>query len=408
MVRRWAAAVAVVVLMLLPAPVHALASTAAQGDPIQQQGQDFGVVPGARPPAGSSALPTWQATATDPTTGLADTVDIVGARDPRSPGAGATTIPAEVIPVDLSFTSAGGMAFDGSEVSQAVLASPIFQPGDYSAFSANTGVQYLDGVMRSEFDQVGSSPYHLNLAPTLFPTLSLSVPQNHGQVLSYSTGIQYGCVDAHWLADRAWEYMHTHGIQPSTLPIFLIKYTRGGIMSQGSCIPAYSGVHGAGNPGRGNGAASSETMGQTWMVSTYEPAPIRPPTPDHPYTYTNIEVLGHEVAEWANDPYGLNKVPGYLFPPPGTTDPGSFCDTSFETGDPVNEYAFTLPGNTFFQNLPGNDGTWSVQDEVFLPWFMRQAPNTVSEPEASSGSGRYTFFGDHNPDPRFHMPAHPC
>lgn len=406
--QRRVAAILAALTMLLPMSAKALASVNGQGDTIQQQGADFGVVPGTHPSAGSPTVPTWNDTFTDPTTGATGSVDIVGRQDPRSPAAGTTTIPTEVVPIDLSFAGNGGQAFNGSEVSQAVMGSPIFRPGDYSAFSDNTGVQYLDAVMRSEFDQVGSSPYHLALTPSLLPTLSLSVPQDHGQVLAYPSGIQYGCVDAYWLFDRIWEYIHTHGIQPSTLPVFVFEYTRGGIMSHGTCIPAYSGLHGAGNVGRGHGASNSETMGQTWIISTYEPTAIRPITPDHPYTYRDIDTLGHEVSEWANDPYGLNHVPGYLFPPPGTTDPGSFCDTMFETGDPANEYMLSLPGNTYFQDIPTNDGTWSLQDEVFLPWFIRQTPNTTSEPEASSGSGRYTFFGDMNPDPRFHAPAHPC
>ena len=33
---------------------------------------------------------------------------------------------------------------------------------------------------------------------------------------------------------------------------------------------------------------------------------------------------------------------------------------------------------------------------MFLPWFMRLAPNLVSEPtqSASADAGRYTFMGD--------------
>jgi hypothetical protein len=199
-----------------------------------------------------------------------------------------------------------------------------------------------------------------------------------------------------------WQAISALHVSPTTLPIFIFKWSRGGLMQNGVCQPLYSGFHGAGNPGRNLGAVNSETMGQTWIQATYDPATIRPITPDHPYTYTNVDTLSHEVSEWADDPYGLNSVHGYSFPNLG------FCDTLLETGDPVNQYELKLPGNTYFQNLPGNDGTWSVQDEVLLPWFARESPNLTSEPEASSGFGRYTFFGDLNPNPVFHQPATAC
>jgi hypothetical protein len=388
------------VLTTMPGVAHA------QGSTITPQGQDYGTVAGTQPPPGSNTLPTWRDTFTDPTDGLRYSVTMVGGQDPRTPGAATTMIPADIVPLDFTFTSAGNRAFNGSEDVPAVVGSPMFQDYDYSSFSDNPHEQYLDAIERSEFNQVGSSPFHLDLAPRVMPTLSLAVNAAHGQVLTYPSGIQYGCVDAYWLFDRIWEYIHVHQISPQTVPIFVMEYTRGGIMSNGSCIPAYSGVHGAGNPARGHGSVGAEVEGQTWMVSSYEPAPIRPVTPDHPYTYSNIDTLGHEISEWAHDPYGLNTVQPYQFP--NVVAGPILCTSIFETGDPVNQVEIRIPGNAYFQDLPGNDGTWWLQDEVLLPWFAREAPNLTSEPEASSGSGRYTFFADLNPDARFHTPAKGC
>jgi len=82
------------------------------------------------------------------------------------------------------------------------------------------------------------------------------------------------------------------------------------------------------------------------------------------------------------------------------------CDDLLETGDLVTTAETTLSGNSYFQNLPDNDGTWTVKDEVSLPWFTRESPNTTSEPEVSR-FGRHTFFGDANSDPVFHEPATP-
>jgi len=56
------------------------------------------------------------------------------------------------------------------------------------------------------------------------------------------------------------------------------------------------------------------------------------------------------------------------------------------------------------------DGFYHPEDEVFLPWFMRTAPNTVSEPTQSppTNIGRYTLMGDLNPFAGFRQPATGC
>jgi hypothetical protein len=394
---------------LVSVAVAGSVAASSSADPVRD-GPDFAVVAGALPLPGTKTIPTWRDVFTDPTNGQTYGVDIVGSQDPRSPGAGTTTVPVSIIPVDLSFEANGGQTFKGSDSVQAVLHSPIFQAADYSAFSDNRGVQYEDAVMRSQFDQVGASPFHLELAPTVLPTLRLSVPKSNGEVQTYANGAQYGCVDFGWLFPRMWSAMGSLHVIPTSLVVFLTTYVRGAYTSRGACIPFFVGIHGAGNPGRGypengNGASSSETMGQTWMVASYEPVAIRPITPDHPYTYRDVEILGHEIAEWADDPYALNVIQPFAQPNTPTYEP---CSNLLETGDPVITRTTSLPGNTYFQNLPAADGTWTVQDEVFLPWFARESPNRTSEPEASSGLGRYTFFGDTNTDPVFHAPAHGC
>ena len=73
-------------------------------------------------------------------------------------------------------------------------------------------------------------------------------------------------------------------------------------------------------------------------------------------------------------------------------------------------------GTNTYQQGPNPNGTQSAdgyyhpEDEVFLPWFMRTAPNTVSEPTQSPSPniGRYTFMGDLNPFPGFRQPATGC
>ena len=71
--------------------------------------------------------------------------------------------------------------------------------------------------------------------------------------------------------------------------------------------------------------------------------------------------------------------------------------------------------NTFEQGpnpngSQGADGYYHPEDEVFMPWYMRLAPNTVSEPTQtpSANVGRFSLMGDLNPFPGFRMPATGC
>jgi hypothetical protein len=98
------------------------------------------------------------------------------------------------------------------------------------------------------------------------------------------------------------------------------------------------------------------------------------------------------------------------------TAPQYGCTNILETGDPVVDIGFAMGTNTFRQgpNPVGggtsSDGYYHPEDEVLLPWFMRTAPNTVSEPTQSPSTniGRYSLMGDLNPFPGFRQPATGC
>jgi hypothetical protein len=261
--------------------------------------------------------------------------------------------------------------------------------------------------MRSEFNQVGSSPFHLELQPSVLPTMSLAVPQQQGAVRTYRNGAVDGCVAWTFLYTHLWSTLHSLHIRPTTLPIFLLKDTLVGDVVHGVCQPVAVGYHAAGDPGRSPSLGASETIGQTFIEATYLTRSYFNPSPAFQHPYRDVEVLSHEISEWENDPFIQNHVQPYGYTYTGFNAP-RVCSNYFETGDPVIQYATELPGNTYFQSSPGNDGTWTIEDEVFLPWFARQSQNLTSEPEPSTGIGRYTFFGDLNPDPQFHTPATAC
>jgi hypothetical protein len=73
-------------------------------------------------------------------------------------------------------------------------------------------------------------------------------------------------------------------------------------------------------------------------------------------------------------------------------------------------------GTDTFQLGPNPNGTQCAdgysfaEDEVYLRWFTRTAPNTVFEAiqSPSANGGRYTLMGDLNPVPGFRAPATGC
>jgi hypothetical protein len=116
----------------------------------------------------------------------------------------------------------------------------------------------------------------------------------------------------------------------------------------------------------------------------------------------DIHPLSHEISEWADDPFINNTVEPWLTP----TAPQYGCSSLLETGDPVVAIGFAKGTNS----LGSTDGFYHPEDEVFLPWFMRLAPNLISEPTQSPSTnvGRYTLMGDLNPFPGFRQPATGC
>jgi hypothetical protein len=399
------AVVVAVALGLLP--TVARADSLAVQDPPDPT---FGVVAGSEPTPTQVTVPHWRDTFTDPTNGVTYGANLVGAEDPRTPGAGTTTIQTEIIPINLSFDANGGEALNGSDVTQATVDSPIFNPTDWSAVSNNTGVQFQDAVMRSQFNQVGSSPFHLQLAqPTVTPNLTIEVPQDKGVIRLSHAGAPFGCVDGKWLFDHIWSALGSMHIDPTSLPIFLTNDVLIGLVQAGQpCIPSAIAMHGAGQPGNGSGAINGQGNPPvfTWIIASYDQPQLygtrRPDVRD-------VNALSHELSEWADDPFGTNKVQPYAMPSPRYPP----CFRALETGDAAVDASPTLDiaGNPYFQtgaNAPFADGTYHFQDEVFLPWFARESPNLTSEPEGSSGHGRYTFFGDFDTNPAFHGPATAC
>jgi hypothetical protein len=394
-------------------------------------------------------IPHWWGTTANPDDGITYGYNMVGA-DPNNCSGSAcdTAIEADITPVIVNINYGGQTwTFDptasiggGNSVLDGVLASPQFATNDYGSTpaatipscGANTALcegaggilsqgdagnqlQLEDATMRAQFDKTGSSNYHVRLNPNVMDPVTIDVPQNQGTLLQSGRGVIFAAVNIGWWAAQI-QQLETSA-DPTHLPIYLTD----SVLLSGSfgcCVIGFHGTKATGNR-KGNGQSNGNTKMQTFAWASW----VRPGIYTRPSGGTNwalqdIHALSHEIAEWGDDPFVNNLVEPWLTP----TAPQYGCTNILETGDPVVAIGFSMGTNTTDQTpnpwtSPTNhapsisyDGTYHPEDEVFLPWFMRTAPNTVSEPTQSPSTnlGRYSLMGDLNPFPGFRQPATGC
>jgi hypothetical protein len=390
---------------------------------------------GANPLSTTRTVAHWFGSTLNPNDGVTYGYNMVGADPNTCSGSGcAATIATDITPLNVVV---GGMQFNGTDVVTPTLASPQFASNDYgstpfatdSAYARGPGgvlsqgdagipLQLQDATMRAQFNKAGSSSYHLRLAPTVHAPITIVVPGNQGTLLQSGRGVIFASVNIQWWATRIQQLNSTLGyVDPTHLPLYLTNKVllHIGLDPTNCCVigfhganPVPSGDENAYGPGHGNGNQPVQTF--AW-ASWVTPGIYARPNGGVNWALQDIHAISHEVAEWADDPFINNFVEPWLTP----TAPQYGCTNILETGDPVVDIGFAKGTNTFDQgpNPDGSqsaDGFYHPEDEVFLPWFMRTAPNSVSEPTQSPSTniGRYTLMGDLNPFPGFRQPATGC
>ena len=390
---------------------------------------------------GAKVLPTtrtvahWWGSTADPSNGVTYGYNMVGADPNNCSGAAcSTTIEADITPINVTV---GGLTFNGTDVLGATLASPQFALNDYGSTPAATAagsfpnapalvkgaggalsqgdagnqLQLEDATMRAQFNKTGGSSYHVMLHPNVLPTVTISIPSNQGTLLQSGRGVIFADVNISWWASKI-QNLETKA-NPRHLPVYL---TNNVLLHFGKdifncCVIGFHGSRAAG-AGDGNTNSNGNAPVQTFAWASWiQPGIYARPAGGTDWAVQDIHALSHEIAEWADDPFVNNLVEPWLTP----TAPQYGCTGILETGDPVVGIGFSMGTNTFQQgpNPDGTvstDGTYHPEDEALLPWFMRTAPNTVSEPtqSVSPNVGRYTFMGDLNPFPGFRQPATGC
>lgn len=297
--------------------------------------------------AATSPLPTWTSSFTY--NGTTYPYMMIG----TDPGAGSvtTSIPVTIVPLKIIFSN--GTVFNGAKQVTKTVNSPIFQS---ALFSSGT-TQYGDAMQRAEFWQsvsTTSPDYHVLLdTPTIAPTTTIKVPAADGYTGTTASGKVIGFIDQSWFLTQLEGMLGSNNISPAMLPIFL-SYNVG--LDQGTTC-CYLGYH----------VAMYSNL-QTFIWATYND----PGTAIGSLANVqDITSLSHEVAEWMNDPFVNNIVPGWIV--------SQFygCTDLLEVGDPLVGTVFKVKVGT---------RVYHPQDIAFLSWFARQSPST-------SIKGRYTYLG---------------
>lgn len=375
-------------------------------------------------------IPHWFGSTTDPHDGITYGYNMVGS-DPNtcSGAACSTTIQADITPIVVNID---GMTFSGNDVLAPTLASPVFVGNDYGSTTAATNgdanstrgpggtlsqgdagnsLQLEDATMRAQFNRTGASPYHLILHPNVLPTVTINVPKNQGVLLESGRGVIFADVGYNWWSAQINNLEQS--ADATHLPIYLtnnvLLHTGSNVLS--CCVIGYHGTRAAGLGG-GNGGSNGNAVVQTFAWASWvQPGIYSRPNGGTDWALQDIHALSHELSEWADDPFVNNKVEPWLTP----TAPQYGCSGLLETGDPVVGIGFAMGTNTFEQGPNPNgtqsaDGYYHPEDEVFLPWFMRSSPNTISEPTQvpTATVGRYSLMGSLNRYAGFGQPATGC
>ena len=395
---------------------------------------------------GAAPLPTartvahWFGTTFNPDNGVTYGHNMVGADPNNCSGAACdVTVIVDITPVNVTVD---GESFNGSDALSATLASPIFQTNDYgsvpfataagsfpnpplfirgpggalSQLDAGNLLQLQDATMRSQFNKTGSSSFHLRLLPVVHDTVTIDVPSGKGTILQSGRGVHFADVNIQWWSTRIQNLNNSLSYNdPTHFALYLTKDTVNfvGTNPSNCCVIGFHGAaevpsHTNNGPQNGNGNQPVQTFAFASYVS---PGFFARPNGGTDWALQDIHPASHEISEWADDPFINNFVEGWVTP----TGQSSSCSTLLETGDPVTGIGFAIGTNTYLQGPNPNgsqsaDGFYHPEDEVHLPWFMRTAPNTISEPTQSPSTniGRYTFMGDLNPFPGFRQPATNC
>jgi chitinase len=290
-----------------------------------------------------AAVPTFTRTFT--AAGRSYSIQVVG-RAPEQ--GGTTTIPTALVPLALSFQSAGKTIVmePGASVAQ-VVHSPVFTP---YAFATGT-TQYGDALQRAEFWQPdGAKDWHTLLAqPTVAAPLRIAIPPDRGYLLtSRRTGKTLAIVDLDYVQGELFKRLPR--VAAGSLVIGLAKNVAWYSLGDAT-VCCSMGTHGV-------------SAGQAFLLSSFMDAGALP-------RVTDVQGLTQQIAEWMNDPlHGVatNMFPAWRMPPDNLGCGGRNEGSAYLFAEPTD--GGELP-NAAMVSVAGT--TYHLENAALLPWFMQTA-----------------------------------
>src|SRR6266566_182561 len=272
----------------LSLPLSAIGQQPPPGPPVISHDQMRALsttIGGARVLPTTRTVPHWFGSTFDPNNGVTYGYNMVGADPNNCSGAGCdATVTVDIIPLDVVVE---GESFNGSDVVNATLASPLFALNNYGSTPFGTGtsfippvfyvrtpggvlsqndagnqLQLLDATMRAQFNQTGSSSYHLRLNPVVHDAITIVVPNGRGIVIQGpgANGVYFGDVNIQWWTTRIQNLNDSLGyIDPTHLAVYLTKDVLlfSGENPFNCCV---FGFHGASDALHGNGNQAVQTF----------------------------------------------------------------------------------------------------------------------------------------------------
>ena len=244
--------------------------------------------------------------------------------------------------------------------------SPLFRPADFNFGGTDVGfTQAIDAYQRANFwNTIDRSRYHVLLGPvTTLPALTLKVPPPENGVGGLALDLpnlfglcgRFGMVDINTIDNfvtSQFAPLAAKGVNPSSFPVFVFYNTAFPIGDPTNLVNCCAGgYHNAVNVG-----TEANPVAQTYSPLDFDMTGF----------FINFsgsgvldtEIASHEVAEWMDDPLGVNPTPAWG----NTGQVQGFCQENLENGDPLT--GFEAP-----RIFMPNGFTYHLQELAFFSWF---------------------------------------
>jgi hypothetical protein len=231
--------------------------------------------------------------------------------------------------------------------------SPVLSNADFNIGGTDVGTtQYIDAFQRANlWNVIDRKTYHDRLTPVVLDPITIDVPAANGLAVNpgffANTCAPFGIVDINlidFMVTSAFTQLAKKGVNPKTFPMFMLYNTGmsiGDPTNLGNCCAG--GYHSI-NP------AGPLTF-QTYSPFDFDTTGV------FGVAAMDTGISSHEVGEWVNDPYVVNRTPAW-----GHTGQVSGCQGNLEVGDP-------LTGDEFTRIVMKNGYTYHLQELAFFSWF---------------------------------------